>query len=218
MGELARYFQKHCGVACDVDVVQVDGWHREQWLDETDLPWVYPSPNMPTLETATVYPGMCLLEGTNVSEGRGTTRPFNLVGAPWIDPQILVKECEQGASRVGLEGVAFRPAAFVPGFQKHARASCGGVEVHLTDRYQLDAFLLGLVVVEACFKAAPHEFAWRTETYEYVDDPIAIDLLIGDPTFRQCLEQGGDLRDLFPAWQAQRQAFLERREGCLLYR
>lgn len=217
MGELAGFFQRHCGIACDVEVVPVEGWRRDQWFDATGLPWVYPSPNMPTLDTATVYPGMCLLEGTNISEGRGTTRPFHLFGAPWVDPQRLAALCEEGAARVGLRGVRFRPAAFVPGFQKHARQGCGGCEVHVVDRGALDAFLLGLVVVEACRRENPERFAWRTETYEYVDVPIAIDLLIGDDTYRQCVDAGGDLRDLFPAWEAQRAAFLERRAGCLIY-
>lgn len=217
LGELARYFQRHCGVDCEVDVVRAEGWRRSLWHDQTGLPWVYPSPNMPTLETATIYPGMCLFEGTNISEGRGTTRPFHLFGAPWVDPQRLASLCEEGARQVGLRGVRFRPAAFVPGFQKHARQACGGCEVHVVDREALDAFLLGLVTVRACYLENPDRFAWRTETYEYVDDPIAIDLLIGDDTYRTCVEQGGDLRDLLAAWEPARQEFLERRQGCLLY-
>lgn len=217
MGELARFFQKFCGISCEVEVVQLQSWRRDQWLDQTDAPWVYPSPNMPTLETATVYPGMCLFEGTNLSEGRGTTRPFNLFGAPWIDPQALARLCEEGASRYGLRGVRFRPAAFVPGFQKHARQSCGGVEIHLVDREVLDAFLLGLVTVEASYRADPENFAWRTETYEYVDDPIAIDLLIGQADYRACVEARGDLRELAPAWAEQRADFMQARRECLLY-
>ncbi|TVQ93708.1 MAG: DUF1343 domain-containing protein [Deltaproteobacteria bacterium] len=217
MGELAGFFQRACGIDCEVEVVQVQGWRRDQWLDQTDAPWVYPSPNMPTLETATIYPGMCLFEGTNLSEGRGTTRPFHLFGAPWIDPQALAKACSEGAARYGLKGVRFRPAAFVPGFQKHTRKPCGGVEVHVVDREALDAFLLGLVTVEASYRVDPERFAWRTETYEYVDDPIAIDLLIGQADYRACVEAGGDLRDLFGAWAAQLQDFAAIREGCLLY-
>jgi uncharacterized protein YbbC (DUF1343 family) len=217
MGELAGFFQRRCGIDCEVEVIPVDGWRRSLWHDQTDMPWVYPSPNMPTLDTATVYPGMCLFEGTNVSEGRGTTRPFHLFGAPWVDPQRLARLCEEGAARLGLRGVRFRPAAFVPGFQKHARQACGGCEVHVVDRERLDSFLLGLVTVEACYRENSERFAWRTETYEYVDDPIAIDLLIGDDTFRRCVEAGGDLRDVIAAWEPARQAFIEARSASLLY-
>ncbi|MFT7520506.1 MAG: hypothetical protein ACI9MC_002655 [Kiritimatiellia bacterium] len=217
MGELAHYFQRHCGVQCDLEVVKCEGWRRDQWLDQTDLPWVYPSPNMPTLETAIVYPGMCLVEGTDLSEGRGTTMPFLLNGAPWIDPQRLTSLCEDGARRSGLEGVAFRPAAFVPGFQKHSGTPCTGVHVHLTDRDRLHSFLLGMVVVEAMYRCDPDRFSWRTATYEYVDEPIAIDLLIGNPEFRECVESGGDLVPLLSSWQVELDGFIERRAECLLY-
>lgn len=217
MAELARYFQNHCGVACEVEVVLCEGWRRDQWLDQTSAPWVYPSPNMPTVDTATVYPGMCLIEGTNLSEGRGTTRPFHLVGAPWIDPQRMAGLCTASAARAGLEGVIFRPAAFLPGFQKHAGKQCGGVELHITDRDRLNSTLLGLVVIEGARAAEPECFAWRTETYEFVDDPIAIDLLSGSTEIRQTIDGDGDLRQLLQGWEPARQAFLERRQGCLLY-
>ncbi|NCG18117.1 MAG: DUF1343 domain-containing protein [Rhodobacterales bacterium] len=217
VGELSTYFQRYCGVVCEVEVIACEGWRREQWFDQTDLPWVYPSPNMPTLETATVYPGMCLVEATQLSEGRGTTRPFNLFGAPHLDPQQLVKLAQDGATKAGLEGVAFRPAAFNPGFQKHTGASCTGLEVHLTDRNRLNATLLGMVVVEAAWRADPEQFAWRTEPYEFIDDVPAIDLLCGDTLYRECLENGGDLRDVLTAWEPDRQGFIERRATCLIY-
>lgn len=217
MGELAGYFQRHCGVACEVEVVRCEGWRREQWLDDTDLPWVFPSPNMPTLDAATVYPGTCLLEATNVSEGRGTTRPFHLVGAPWLDPQQLARLCDERAAAAGLEGVAFRPHAFVPGFQKHARQHCGGIEIHVRDRARMNAFLLGMVVVEAARACDPERFAWRTEEYEYVTDPIAIDLLTGSAEYRETVEAGGSVRDLLASWAPQLAGFAERRRPCLLY-
>ena len=129
-----------------VPVVPVEGWQRHQWLDETPLPWVYPSPNMPTLETAAIYPGMCLIEGTNLSEGRGTTRPFHLVGAPWLDRARFTELCRKGAADAGLSGVAFREATFEPRFQKHAGEVCHGTEVFVTDRHAMHALLLGMVV------------------------------------------------------------------------
>jgi uncharacterized protein YbbC (DUF1343 family) len=216
VGELGHYFQAHCGVACELEVVRCEGWQRSMWFDETGLPWVYPSPNMPTLETATIYPGMCLIEATTLSEGRGTTRPFHLVGAPGLDPQQLTILCSELAEASGLRGVAFRPAAFNPGFQKHAGSGCTGVEVHLTDRRVLNTLLLGMVVTEACYRLKPQGF-WRTEPYEFVADPPAIDLLTGSAAYRELLERGENTWQLLDVWEPQRQEFLNRRRGCLLY-
>ena len=218
MGEMAHYFHRYCGIDCDFEVVQCTGWERHQWFDETDLPWVLPSPNMPTLDTAIIYPGMCLIEGTNLSEGRGTTRPFHLVGAPWLDPERFATLCRQGAADSGLSGVGFRSASFEPRFQKHAGALCGGVEVHVTDRNALESYLLGLVVVEAAMRCDPEHFGWRTETYEYVDDPIAIDLLCGTSEARVGLESKVSPRDLIDSWAAPRADWAQKRERCLLYR
>ncbi len=217
VGELAHYFVRFCGVSCAIKVIQCEGWSRHQWLDQTDVPWVYPSPNMPTLQTATIYPGMCLMEATTLSEGRGTTRPFHLFGAPGLHPDRLVELCQAGAARVGLKGVAFRPAAFIPGFQKHQGRPCTGAEVHLTDRDQLDAYLLGLVTIEAAWRCDPERFGWRSEPYEFVSDPPAIDLLTGSAAFRTNLEAGGDLEAVLAAYELDRTAFLERRAEVLLY-
>ncbi len=217
MGELAGFFQRHCGVGGQVDVVRCRGWRRDQWFDEVDAPWVYPSPNMPTLETAVIYPGMCLIEGTNLSEGRGTTRPFHLVGAPWLHPGRFTRLCRRGAKDNGLTGVAFREATFLPQFQKHAGVVCGGTEVHVEDRDALESFLLGLVIIEAARRADAEHFAWRTETYEFVDEPIAIDLLCGSRDARLALEARVRPRDLLEGWRGELSDWLERRESCLLY-
>jgi uncharacterized protein YbbC (DUF1343 family) len=217
VGEIARWFLAHGGVVCDLEVIPCEGWDRRDWFERTGLPWVYPSPNMPTVDTATVYPGMCLFEATNWSEGRGTTRPFHLFGAPWVDPQRLVVACEREAADACLSGVAFRPAAFRPGFQKHANVDCGGVEVHVTDRDRLDAYRLGLACVRAARAVDPLRFAWREEPYEFVADVPAIDLLTGSGAFRENLEAGGALADLDAAWEVERQSFLAEREGCLIY-
>jgi uncharacterized protein YbbC (DUF1343 family) len=217
MGELGYYFLRHCGVSCEYRVLRCEGWRREHWFDQTGVPWVYPSPNMPTLDTAIVYPGMCLFEATNLSEGRGTTRPFHLFGAPWLDPNRTVALCERGASEAGLRGVAFRPAAFIPGFQKHARQGCRGVEVHVTDRDQLDTFLLGLVTLQAAYRSDPERFGWRSEPYEFVADPPAIDLLTGSPLVREAIEADRPLHELTPAWADELAAFKARRAELLLY-
>ncbi|MGH7457760.1 MAG: exo-beta-N-acetylmuramidase NamZ family protein [Longimicrobiaceae bacterium] len=217
-GELALYFTRHCGVECEVEVIPCRGWRRDSWFDQTGLPWVYPSPNIPTLETAAVYPGMCLFEATNVSEGRGTTRPFHLAGAPWLDPRGLAGRCAEGARGAGLEGVAFRPASFIPTFEKHAGHLCGGVEVHVLERDKLTPFLLGMVVLEAVYQTDPENFGWRTEPYEFVSDPPAIDLLTGSSLFRQTLLDGRPVHELPAEWKRELEAFRERRRECLLYR
>lgn len=210
MGELAGYFQRYCGISCEVDVVEMQGWDRRMAFEDTGLPWVFPSPNMPTVDTAYVYPGMCLIEGTNLSEGRGTTRPFHLVGAPWLDPQRFGAACEASARAIGLEGVRFRPHAFVPGFQKHARKPCGAVEIHVVDRGAMNAWRLGWAVIEAARRCDPERFGWRTETYEFVDNPIAIDLLCGSTLAREVIEAGGSLRDLDDGWAGERAEFAAR--------
>jgi uncharacterized protein YbbC (DUF1343 family) len=217
LGECGQYFRDVLGVRAPYRVLRCAGWSRDQWFDETDLPWVFPSPNMPTLETAAIYPGMCLIEATNLSEGRGTTRPFHLVGAPWLDRARFVELLRQGAADAGLGGVAFRAATFEPRFQKHAGLACHGAELHLTDRRALEPFLLGLVVLEAALRAAPDRFRWRTETYEFVDDPIAIDLLCGSPDARLGLEARVRPRELIDQWALELAGFAERREAALLY-
>jgi uncharacterized protein YbbC (DUF1343 family) len=218
MGELGTYFRDRLGIRARLEVVRCEGWRRDMYFDETGLPWVYPSPNMPTLDTAILYPGMCLIEGTNLSEGRGTTRPFHLVGAPWLDAARFTDLCRKGALDNDLRGVAFRAATFEPRFQKFAGEPCHGVEVTVTDRHALDALLLGLVVIEAALRAAPDAFRWRTETYEFVDDPIAIDLLCGSAEARVGLESRVRPRDLVAAWAAERAAWdEEHRQPCLLY-
>lgn len=217
VGELAKFFVRHCGIRCELEVIRCEGWNRSQWFDETGLPWVYPSPNMPTLECATIYPGMCLVEATTLSEGRGTTRPFHLMGAPGYDPNRLAKIATERAAKAGLEGVLFRPAAFHPGFQKHTKKACLGIEVHLTDRKALHATLLGMVAIEAAYVCDPERFGWRPEPYEFVADVPAIDLLTGSAAFRECLEQGGNVRDVLLSWEPERLEFLRRRAECLLY-
>jgi len=155
MGEMAIFFRRYCGIECDLEVISCEGWRRDRWFDETDLPWVYPSPNMPTLDTATIYPGMCLIEGTNLSEGRGTTRPFHLVGAPFLDANEFARLCRVGAADAKCDGIDFRPATFEPRFQKFAGEVCHGVEIFVRNRDNLNAFSLGLVVLEAAIRSAP---------------------------------------------------------------
>lgn len=217
MGELGLFFQKFCGLNCALRVFEMDTWNRHHFFDETGLPWIYPSPNMPMVETAVIYPGMCLIEGTNISEGRGTTRPFHLFGAPWINKQNLLSIIRQVSNANGLQGCIFRAATFEPRFQKHGGEVCHGIEIIVTDRNSLDPLLLGIVCLEALYKENTEKFEWRTETYEYVDDPIAIDLLFGCSEIREGLERGVSSAELLAQMNAELEPFMVKRASCLLY-
>jgi len=217
MGEMGRFFRDDCGIACNLEVIPCEGWDARKRFDATGLPWIFPSPNMPMVETALIYPGMCLIEGTNLSEGRGTTRPFHLVGAPFLDAGRMTALCRDGALDAGLEGVMFRAATFEPRFQKFAGEVCHGVEIVVTNADALEAFLLGLVVLEAAMRAAPAHFKWRTETYEFVDNPIAIDLLCGSNEARVGLMSRIPPRTLVSGWLPERLAWEQRRANALIY-
>ena len=212
-GELALMFRDHFGVSCKLEVIQMSGWKRSMWMDETGLPWVMPSPNMPTLDTAIVYPGGCLFEGTNLSEARGTTRPFELVGAPYLDPDRFAAQLNGH----GLAGVHFRPVYFSPTFHKWGREVCGGIQYHITEREKFRPFLAGVAVVQAALQQAPDGFSWREEAYEFVADRLAMDLLFGNITLREAMEAGASLTELEAGWQDEQQSFLRLREPFLLY-
>jgi uncharacterized protein YbbC (DUF1343 family) len=189
------------------------GWRRDLYFDETRLPWVLPSPNMPTPETALVYPGMCLLEGTNLSEGRGTTRPFELFGAPWLDGHRLAADL----ARERLDAVRFRPCAFTPTWDKHARARCQGVQIYVTYARAFDAVRTGVAAIVHARAQDPARFRWRTEKYEFVEDKPAIDLLTGSAGFRTRVEQGASVSQLCALWETERAAFVRDRSRSLLY-
>ena len=212
-GEIARYVQDYRGVRCELDIVPLRGWRRDMFFEETGLPWVYPSPNMPTVDTALVYPGMCLVEATELSEGRGTCRPFEVAGAPGVDPERLAAEL----SRRDLPGCRFRPLYFRPRFQKHAGGSCGGVQIHVTDRRRFDSYAVGAAFLQSVRRVAPDAFAWREKPYEFVADIPAIDLLAGDDKLRAAVEAEMDLGYLAVEWRRERMAFEDVRRDVLLY-
>jgi uncharacterized protein YbbC (DUF1343 family) len=214
MGELALLYERELGLdAGELQVIPCEGWKRGQYFDETGLPWVLPSPNMPTVETAVVYPGQCLVEGTNLSEGRGTTRPFEICGAPWLDGTKLARRMNDEK----LPGVLFRGLSFRPTFQKHAGKDCGGVQMHVTDRKTFQSVRASLALLAAMREMSGEHFAWRTEIYEFVKDPIAIDLLFGSARERKHLEDKKPWRDLLPAWEHEEEEFKQRRHMSLLY-
>jgi uncharacterized protein YbbC (DUF1343 family) len=213
VGELARLFRSERGLSLDLEVVPCRGWRRSASFRETGLPWVLPSPNMPTPETALVYPGMCLLEGTNLSEGRGTTRPFELFGAPWLDGHRLAEDL----ARERLPGVLFRPASFVPTWDKHAAVRCHGVELHVADPARFRPFRTGLAAVLHARRQAPGRFAWRTEPYEFVSGVPAFDLLCGSSREREGIERGATLAELARPVASEERAFSRRRARVLAY-
>ena len=214
VGELAKMFNTTFGIACDLTVIPMRGWERSMWYNDTGLPWVAPSPNMPTLDTATVYPGMCLIEGTHLSEGRGTTLPFELVGAPYINPHKLADELKKEQ----LPGVHFRPHYFKPMFQKWNREVCGGVQLHVTDRNPFKPFLTGIAVIRAISRLYPEQFAWRTEPYEFVSDRLAIDLLYGNSTFRENIMNDDEtLGTIEDSWNEDLEEFKKLRQEFLIY-
>jgi uncharacterized protein YbbC (DUF1343 family) len=194
----------------NLHVVQMRGYQRQMDFAATGLPWVLPSPNMPTLETAQVYPGGCLLEGTNLSEGRGTTRPFEIWGAPFLDASQL-------AARVQAAGVTLRPLSFSPTFQKHAKQRCFGLQVHVRDSAQLRSYALYLRLIAAAAPLCHDAFAWRTTPYEFVSDRPAIDLLVGGPEFRTLVDAGQDIEPWLAQDDAAAQAFAVQRQPWLLY-
>lgn len=212
-GELVSMAAKREGIEDALHVVPMEGWRRSMLFGETGLPWVMPSPNMPTFDTALVYPGMCLIEGTWASEGRGTTRPFELVGAPGIRGRSMADRLEKR----NLQGVHFRPVSFKPGFQKHAGQICGGVQLHVTDRLAFSSYRTGVAVLLALKAEAGDDFQWRDKPYEFVTDRPAIDLLTGSTAVRRGVEQGASLEEIERTWLAGEAEFREYRRRFFLY-
>jgi uncharacterized protein YbbC (DUF1343 family) len=213
IGELARLFNERFGIGAELEVVPLEGWHRGMYWDDVRLPWVMPSPNMPTLDTAVVYPGGVLFEGTQLSEGRGTTRPFELLGAPWIDAEPFAARL----NALKIDGAHFRPVVFEPTFHKHARLACGGVQIHVTDRRTFRPVLAGVAVMGEFHRSAPDRFAWRQPPYEYVHDRMPIDILAGSDGLRQAIEADAAARDIAEGWEAGTREFEALRKEYLLY-
>lgn len=213
IGELARLFNECHGIGADLTVVSMEGWRRETCADGTGLPWVMPSPNMPTLDTALVYPGAVLFEGTNLSEGRGTTRPFELLGAPWIDGVALCRRL----NGLGLEGVHFRPAVFEPTFHKHAGQALGGCQLHVTSRDSFRPVLAGVAVMCEMRAQSPERFGWRQPPYEYEYEKLAIDMLAGSDALRVAIERGAGASEIAAGWEEGVGSFEAVRKRFLIY-
>jgi uncharacterized protein YbbC (DUF1343 family) len=213
IGEVAEYANGEFKIGCRLTVIKMDGWKRSMWFDETDAPWVIPSANMPTLETAIAYPGTVIFEGTNISEGRGTTRPFEFVGAPFIDGFKLAAMLEEYT----LPGVFFRPCFFQPTFQKFTGENCGGVQLHVTDR---DAFLpvkTALAMLRTIMDLYPREFAWKEPPYESTFDKPPIDMIFGCEWIRKDLEKGASVENILKRANAELAEFMPKRKKYLSY-
>ena len=213
VGELAQMFKEHFKIACDLEIVTMTGWRREFWHDETDAPWVMPSPNMPALDSATVFPGTVHFEGTQVSEGRGTTKPFELIGAPYIDPDAYAEQL----NALRLPGVFFRSCVFQPTFQKHAGVSCGGVQIHVTDRDVFEPWLAGIAMAKFAHDMYSNDFRWKLPPYEYVYDKNPFDVISGTARIREAFEKGDELEAIADETKAPLAKFKELREAYLLY-
>jgi len=213
VGELAWMFNEAFEIYSDLTIVKMKGWKRKAYQDEMGVPWVLPSPNMPTLDTAIVYPGMCLLEATELSEGRGTTRPFEIFGAPFIEPEHLAGRLAD----FNLKGTFFRPLYFKPMFQKFAGQVCGGLQIHVTDRKTFRPYLTGLAVLKAVIDLYPSQFRWREKPYEFVREIPAIDLLTGSERFRNELKKGRSWKEIRKDYEEGKSSFIRLRRNYLLY-
>ncbi len=214
LGELMKLEARRRGWDPEgLKVWTMQGWQRAMIWADTELPWFAPSPNMPTTQTTFIYPGGCLIEATSVSEGRGTTRPFQLVGAPGIDALALAREL---ASR-GLNGVEFLPTYFRPQFQKHGGEVCAGVQIEVTDPHRFQAYRCGLELLSTLHDQFSESFGWRQAPYEFVSDQPAIDLLTGGPEVRTALDSREDLSDWIDSWRDSEEEFGRERHDILLY-
>lgn len=213
VGELAKLFNSDFELHCDLEIVTMDNWKREDYYDETDAPWVMPSPNMPTVDTSVVFPATVYLEGTQVSEGRGTTRPFEIVGAPFIN----ALEFSDALTSLELAGVIFRPTNFLPTFQKFANEGCGGVFLHVTDREVFEPVITGLAIIKTVFDLYIKDFKWKNPPYEYVYDRNPFDVIAGTTKIRESFEQRKSIKEIKSSWQTDLQEFSKTREKYFLY-
>ena len=213
VGELAQLFNEEFHINCDLKVVTMDDWKRNLYSDETDAPWVMPSPNMPTVETAVVFPATVYFEGTQVSEGRGTTKPFEIIGAPYI----VAKDYQEALAKLELPGVIFREINFLPTFQKYKDEVCGGVFLHITDRKQFKPVITGIALIKTLYELYREEFKWKNPPYEYVYDRNPFDVIAGTTTTREQIENGLNLEKIELSWSDGVELFRETRKKYLLY-
>jgi len=213
VGELAKLFNEEFKINADLEIIPMNGWKRNMWFDDTGLPWVLPSPNMPLLETSIVFPGTVHLEGTNISEGRGTTRPFEIIGAPFIDPDKLIKALR----KENLKGVFFRPHYFEPTFNKWKGELCGGLQIHVLNRNTFKPVIAGIAIIKAIYKLYPEFFKWKEPPYEYVHDKLPFDVIAGTDKLRNQIMTGLPSEEIEASWKKNLSSFLKIRDRYLFY-
>ncbi len=213
IGELAKMFNEHFGIGCELEVIEMQGWNRNMWFEETGLPFVLPSPNIPTVDTCVVFPATVHLEGTELSEGRGTTKPFELNGAPFIDPRKWVAALDA----YEFPGVAFREAYFRPTFCEFAGETCGGLQMHVFNRDIFRPVIVGVAMVKTVYDMYPDHFQWRQNAYEYVFDQNPMDVVCGTDKIRKAIESGTSLKEIEDSWETGLKDFTKARESYLMY-
>lgn len=213
IGEICNMINQEYELHADVEVIRMNGWKRRFYFPDTGFCWSIPSPNMPSFETSIVYPGMCLLEGTNVSEGRGTTRPFEIFGAPYIDEEKLVNEL----NKKNLPGVAFRPLKFIPTFHKYKNQICGGAQIYVRNLKIFDPIYVGIEIISMIKRFYPRDFCWRNPPYEFEKQKMPFDILIGNSWIRKAIEEGKSVKWMKQKWQKKLDEFARIRRKYLLY-
>jgi uncharacterized protein YbbC (DUF1343 family) len=213
MGELCNMFNQEYNLGADITVIKMKGWRREMCAPDTGIPWTVPSPNMPSFATALIYPGMCLLEGTNVSEGRGTTKPFEILGAPWIEPYALA----HSLNRCNIPGAIFRPIDFMPTFHKYRKKLCGGVQLHVKDHTRFSPIITGLQTIKKIHSMFREEFRWRKPPYEFEKEKMPFDILIGNSWIREAIEKNTPVDTIQKRWHPALNRFKDKRKDYLLY-
>jgi uncharacterized protein YbbC (DUF1343 family) len=214
IGELCYMLNREHDLKADMEIIRMKGWQRAAYGDEQNSLWAVPSPNMPSFSTALVYPGMCLLEGTNVSEGRGTTKPFEMFGAPWIEPEQLAKRLESS----NICGVAFRATYFMPAFHKYNGQLCGGIQMYVTNRAQFAPVTTGLQIIKTIHNLYRDDFCWRQPPYEFEKEKMPFDILIGNSSVRKAIENNASIRTIEQQWQTGLAKFKRLRKKYLLYK
>ncbi len=213
VGELCNLINGELKIGAQIEIVKMKGWSRQHYYTDTGLCWTCPSPNMPSFETAFVYPGMCLLEGTNVSEGRGTTKPFEIFGAPWIDPFTFVK----AINKKKLPGADFRPTYFIPTFNKFKDRLCGGAQIYVTGKKRFDPVSTGLEIIKTIKNLYSDKFEWRKPPYEFEKRKLPFDILIGNSWIREAIEKNKSIVSIKRRWQRDLDKFKRIRKKYLLY-
>jgi len=213
IGEAAGIFNTQHRIGCDLEVIPMEGWKRTMYFQETGLHWIPPSPNMPSFTTALVYPGQVILEGTNLSEGRGTTTPFEILGAPFIDPFRL----HYNLAGKDLPGIHLREVFFQPTFHKWQGEVCGGLQIHITDPDSYKPYVTSLTIIQEIHSLYPRDFSWRNPPYEYEEEKMPIDLISGDDSIREAIEQGRDVNQLEASWKEELDQFREMAKHHFLY-